>query len=108
MLFLALLAAALAALYLIPKLLAPSGSKSKAKDERFEAGNPPFGGVRRAVRVQYARYVVAAAGIEALASLALVSYASSPGDLPYSAALAVASAALIAAVGRELLWYDED
>lgn len=103
--FLVLLAAGLALLYALPKLFAPS-ARTKAKDVRFEAGNPPYGRLRRKMVIQYIRYVLAAASLEALASLAFVAYSTAPQDLITPLALTAVIAVVIAAVGPDVWSHD--
>ncbi|MFB6491104.1 MAG: NADH-quinone oxidoreductase [Thermoproteus sp. AZ2] len=103
--FLVLLAAGLALLYAVPKLFAPR-AKTKPKELRFEAGNPPYGRLRRRMVIQYIRYVLAAASFEALASLALVAYSTAQQDLVTPLALTAVVAGVMAAVGGDVWSHD--
>ncbi len=95
-LFLVLLAIALGALVLVGYLLAPK-SPHVAKERRFEAGNPPFGEVKRRLLMQYVGYIYMVTAIEASAGLMVV-VALWRGVVSLDVALALATALALIAI----------
>ncbi|CCC80892.1 NADH-quinone oxidoreductase subunit A [Thermoproteus tenax] len=99
LIFLLLLIAGVAAMLIVPALFAPAKGE-QAKDVRFEAGNPPFGRVRRRMAMQYLAYVYLAVAIEAVAGLAFVYYLLTSNVLDIVVAI-LASAATAYFIVRE-------
>jgi len=103
LLFLALLFAALAALVYVGYRLAPK-RPSEVKERRFEAGNPPYGEVKRRLVAQYVGYIYLVTAVEAVAGLlivyALLSGGASPSLFAALALSLVAVAAFVAAYLR--------
>ncbi|MFN3803755.1 MAG: NADH-quinone oxidoreductase subunit A [Pyrobaculum sp.] len=70
-LYVALLTLALVLLVVVGYMLAPR-RPGKVKERRFEAGNPPYGEVKRRLVVQYVGYIYMATAFEAVAGLLIV------------------------------------
>lgn len=87
--FVGLLAAALALLVVVGYLLAPR-RPSELKERRFEAGNPPYGEVKRRLVMQYIGYIYLVTAVEALVGVMII------------AALLGVSVELLTAVGVAL------
>lgn len=70
-LFIVLLVAAVVGLVVVGYLLAPK-VRGEIRERRFEAGNPPFGEVKRRLVMQYVGYIYLVTAIEAVAGLLIV------------------------------------
>ncbi|MFN7105246.1 MAG: hypothetical protein ACK4M3_01465 [Pyrobaculum sp.] len=95
-LYVALLALALVLLVVVGYVLAPK-RPGEIRERRFEAGNPPYGEVKRRLVVQYVGYIYMATALEAVAGLLIVAALTYRLVTP-ELALAVAAVLAISAV----------
>lgn len=102
--FLFLLAAALAALVVLGYRLAPR-KPSEVKERRFETGGPPFGEVKRKLVVQYIGYIYLVTAVEALVGLMIVAALATTSleSLAVSVALALLPVLVLVAASIKLL-----
>ncbi len=96
LIFLLALTASLIALLMAPRLLAPR-RLTRAKEVRFEAGNPPYGKARRRMVMQYLGYVYLAMATESIVGASIALYLIDAKVL-WAALVAVAAAAATAYV----------
>ncbi|MEM0369591.1 MAG: hypothetical protein QXK71_04440 [Pyrobaculum sp.] len=94
--FVVILTAAVVGLVVLGYLLAPK-ARGEIRERRFEAGNPPFGEVKRRLVMQYVGYIYLVTAVEAVVGLLIVGWLwlgvlNIEGVLAVAAALAIVAA----------------